>query len=323
MTEKKDYDDKDGQQGPEIIHSNAPHVVVYNEKTGKAARPGHVNAAAEAVHGNAPSNLTASPQSSDNKIVSAEASSDQQVLVVHAATPTLRQVQLKQPDSGSAVQNIIAAEKKGEGETAAILFVDGKHQSAAQVLKKTLPEKSDPSKPTVSGLDEAQRHVLTPPLEVSSTISIPALDATKSESEAVFSSGAVTTGQFASTPAEPPFDEHIGIPAPSQPASARLISSPDSATAENIQRAHQDNSKTPGDNATTEHGSALKQSSHARESVDASDGQSVDLENFTLGAMRVSLSSQALEKLAKEERSSQELSEKLDALAKRMSDKKK
>ena len=76
MTGPSDDNKKSGQVSPQIIHSHAPHVVSFNEKTGKAQRPAHVNATEKASHGNvAPTLAESTTQLPTERIIRAEAES--------------------------------------------------------------------------------------------------------------------------------------------------------------------------------------------------------------------------------------------------------
>ena len=326
MTGPSDDNKKSGQVSPQIIHSHAPHVVSFNEKTGKAQRPAHVNATEKASHGNvAPPLAESATQLPTERIIRAEAESALQTLVTaDAQAPSPNQLRTEQwgPDSNAA--NIVTRGKSDQEGTSVILGVDG-HPGPANLLLETKGTEINHSGSPLLPVAEASRHLPKAPQEVMSIISAPGLDDAKRDDHTAFPNSNVITEQFESSHAHPPSEARIDIPVTTQATSAALLSGSDAVTGDNVQIIHESALRVPDDNAAMKDPSALRESASAKASakvpsgMGVGEGVDVPAERSTPGTMHISLSATSMEKLAKETQSSQELSQKLDALAKRMS----
>ena len=327
MTGPNNDNKKSGQSSPEIIHSHAPHVVSFNEKTGKAQRPAHVNAAGEASHGNVAHPLAESAtQLPTGRILSAEAESAPQALVTADTPPAPSPNQLRTEQWGpdSDATNIVATEKSDQEGPTVVHFVEG-HPEPANLLLETKGTEISHSGSPSSPVPEASRHLPTAPPEEMSINLAPGLDNAKEDGHTAVPNSHAITEQFESSHALPPAEGRIDIPVTTQATSAALLSSSDAVTGDNVQITHESALRVPDDNAATENPSALPESASAKASAKDSSGmgggEGVDVPAAQPipGTMHISLSVTSIEKLAKETQSSQELKQKLDALAKRMS----
>ena len=326
MTGPSDDNKKSGQYSPEIIHSRAPQVVSFNEKTGKAQRPAHVNATGAASHGNvAPPLAESTTRVPTERIISAEAESAPQTLVTaDTPAPSANQPRTEKWGPDSDATNIVATEKSDQEGPTVVHFVDG-HPGPANLLLGTkgteINHSGSPSPPVA----EASRHLPTAPPEMMSIISAPSLDDAKEDDHTAFPNSNVITEQFESSHAHPPAEGRIDIPVTTPATSAALLSGSDAVTGDNVQITHESALRVPDDNAATENPSTLPESASAKasakESYGMGGGEGVDVPAAQPmpGTMHISLSVTSIEKLAKETQSSQELKQKLDALAKRMS----
>jgi hypothetical protein len=261
MNESRDGIEKPGHHEPTVIKSRAPHVVSFNEKTGKALRPSHIEASQEtgqgAPHANArqpasgfvpgvlkesgqsaphadapPGNLTDKTPLQTEEILRSEVQTAPLALFhPEGETQPSPQVRPEQLSRETAAANTIVPEQSDQEEHSTILLAKNEPHPADPHLETIGAAISSSENIRAPAADEPSSHLLTAPPEKTSIIPPSGLETAK----------AVTGTQLENSgderhPADPHLEtigagisasENLRAPAADEPSSHLLTAPPE------------------------------------------------------------------------------------------------
>ena len=185
MNESKDGIEKPDHHEPTLIKSRAPHVVSFNEKTGKAARPSHIEASQEtgqgAPHANAPpGHLNDKTRLHAEEILGSELQTAPLALFAsEGETQPSPQVRPEQLSRVTADANTIVPEQSDQEEHSTILHVNDEPHPADPHLETVEAAISTSENIRAPTADEPNNHLLTAPPEKTSIIPPSGLETAK------------------------------------------------------------------------------------------------------------------------------------------------
>ena len=209
MNESSDGIEEPGHHEPTIIKSRGPHVVSFNEKTGKASRPSHIEASQEAGqgahHANArqpargfvpgvlkesgqstphadapPGNLTDKTPLQTEEILRSEVqTAPLELFHPEGETQPSPQVRPEQLSRETAAANTIVPEQSNQEEHSTILLAKNEPHPADPHLETIGAAISSSENIRAPAADEPSSHLLTAPPEKTSIIPPSGLETAK------------------------------------------------------------------------------------------------------------------------------------------------